>query len=156
VQNERARIHIPENRNFVPHEIILRGLTRAPIGCDPGKFPDDQGLDVGDRRFFVIGVRPDISNVWIGQADNLSRVAWIGEDFLVTGEARIENDFAAAPGDGPRGAAIKNAPVFERKNSLWRFCQWTVSLCLSLRRPSAMADEADYFTDSAKTGIEPK
>jgi hypothetical protein len=68
--------------------------------------------------------------VRISQADNLARVTWIGENFLISGKAGIENDFAAAPRDRSRRAAIKNAPVFERKNSLPCFCfrQWTLSL----------------------------
>ena len=113
----------------MPHQIILRRFARAPIGSDRRKFPDDQRLDVGDRRLLVIGVRPDISDVRVGQADNLSRVAWIRENFLIPGETRIEDDFAAAPGDRSRGAAIKNAPVFERKDSLpcFFFRQWTLS-----------------------------
>jgi hypothetical protein len=81
------------------------------------------------RRFLVIGVGSDISNVGIGQADNLPRVTRIGEDFLISGEASIENDFPAPPGDRSRGAAMKNAPVFERQNSFSCFCfrQWTLS-----------------------------
>ena len=66
----------------------------------------------------------------IRQADNLSRVARIGEDFLISGEAGIENDFAAASRNRSRGAAMKNAPILERKNSLpcFRVRQWTLSL----------------------------
>ncbi len=51
----------------------------------------------------------------IGKADNLARIAGIGENFLITGEAGIENDFAAAARDGARGTAVKNAPVFQRE-----------------------------------------
>jgi len=53
--------------------------------------------------------------VWIGQADNLARVTGVGENFLVTGEAGIENDFAAAARDGAAGASVKEAPVFQRE-----------------------------------------
>ena len=62
----------------------------------------------------------------ISETDNLARVAGIGENFLVTGEAGIENDFAAAAGDGARSAAVKDAPVFERKNgrAVLNFGQW--------------------------------
>ncbi len=83
-----------------------------------------------ERRLLVIDIRSDVPDVGIGQADNLARVTRIGEDFLISGEARVENDFAAAPGDRSRGAALKNSPVFERKNSLPCFCfrQWTLSL----------------------------
>ncbi len=51
----------------------------------------------------------------IGEADNLAGIAGVGENFLITGEAGIENDFAAAARDGARGTAVKNAPVFQRE-----------------------------------------
>jgi hypothetical protein len=54
--------------------------------------------------------------VGIGQANNLPGVAGIGEYFLVTGEAGIENNFAAAARDRARRAAIKYAPVLERQS----------------------------------------
>jgi hypothetical protein len=53
--------------------------------------------------------------VGIGEADNLARIAGVGENFLITGEAGIENDFAAAARDGAGGTAVKNAPVFQRE-----------------------------------------
>jgi hypothetical protein len=56
--------------------------------------------------------------VGISQADNLSRVTRISKNFLISGEAGIKNDFAAAPGVCSGRAAMKNAPIFERKNSL--------------------------------------
>ena len=126
------------------------------------------------RRLLVIDVRSDVSNVRIGQADNLARITWIGENFLISGEAGVENDFAAAPGDRSRGAPMKNAPVFERKNSLPSFCfrQWILFLpafARALRRAGPLMPEHDggqarhsalekagYFTVSANTGIEPK
>jgi hypothetical protein len=37
----------------------------------------------------------------------LAGVAWVGENFLITGEAGIKNDFAAAARDGAGRAAVK-------------------------------------------------
>jgi hypothetical protein len=54
--------------------------------------------------------------VRIGETNNLARVARIGENFLVTGETGVKNNFAAAARDGAGRAAVKYAPVFERKN----------------------------------------
>jgi hypothetical protein len=67
------------------------------------------------RSFFVVRVRTDISNVGIGEADNLASVAWIGENFLISGEAGVKNSFSAAAGFRTRGASNKNTPVFQRK-----------------------------------------
>jgi hypothetical protein len=71
---------------------------------------------VRPRRLLIIKIRANISNVGVSEADNLPRVAWVGENFLVSGEAGIENDFPAPARDGAGGAAVKDTPVFEREN----------------------------------------
>jgi hypothetical protein len=45
----------------------------------------------------------------------LPGIAGVGEDFLITGEAGIKNDFAAAARDRSRRAAVKDAPVLQRE-----------------------------------------
>jgi hypothetical protein len=45
----------------------------------------------------------------------LSSVTWIGKNFLISGEAGIENSFSTAAGFSTRGASNKNTPVFQRK-----------------------------------------
>lgn len=64
----------------------------------------------------------------IGEANDLPRITWVGENFLITGEAGIENDFAAAARDGAGGASVKEAPVFQRegRGSVLDFCQWSL------------------------------
>jgi len=54
--------------------------------------------------------------VRVRQADNLPGIAGIGENFLITGEAGVENNFAAAARNGAGCAAAKYAPVFQRQN----------------------------------------
>lgn len=68
------------------------------------------------RGLLIICIGADVSDVRIGQADNLSGVTGIGEDFLVSSEAGVKNDFAAATGASPRRTALKDAPVLEREN----------------------------------------
>lgn len=51
----------------------------------------------------------------VGEANDLPRIAWICEYFLIAGEARVENDFAATAGTCSRRAAVKDAPVLERE-----------------------------------------
>ena len=62
----------------------------------------------------------------IGETDDLPSVAGISENFLVTGEAGIKNDFAAAARDRAGRAAVKDAPVFQRecRGSVLNFGQW--------------------------------
>jgi hypothetical protein len=58
----------------------------------------------------------------------LPSIAGVGENFLITGEAGVENDFAAAARDRARGAAVKDAPVFQRecRGSVRNFGQWVL------------------------------
>jgi hypothetical protein len=58
----------------------------------------------------------------------LPGVARIGENFLITGKAGIENDFAAAARDRACRAAVKDAPVFQRecRGSVLNFGQWVL------------------------------
>jgi hypothetical protein len=49
----------------------------------------------------------------ICQANDLPGVAGVGENLLITGEAGIENNFAAVARDSARSTAVKYAPVFQ-------------------------------------------
>jgi hypothetical protein len=73
--------------------------------------------------------------VRVGQTDDLAGITRVGENFLISGEAGIENDFAAAARDRAGRAAIKYAPVFQRENrgSVLNFRQWVLpcSFCSS-------------------------
>jgi len=92
------------------------------------KFANDKRFDVRPPRLFIFQIRADVADVRVGEADNLSRITWVGEDFLISGEAGVENDFAAAARDGARGAPVKEAPVFQREGcgSVLDFCQWSL------------------------------
>src|SRR5713226_1630904 len=120
-----ASIDVPEHRDLVAVQIELRRLRRAPVGGNLGKFTHDEGFNVRPRGFLIFEVRADISDVRIGQTNNLPRITWVSENFLVTGEAGIENDFAAAAHDRARRAAIKDAPVLQReyRRSVLNFAQ---------------------------------
>ena len=92
------------------------------------KFANDQRFDIWPSGFFIIQIRADIADVRIGQTNDLARIAGIRENFLVTGEAGIENDFTAAARDCAGRAAVKYAPVFEREDcgSMLDFRQWVL------------------------------
>jgi hypothetical protein len=71
---------------------------------------------VGLLRLLILEIGANISDVRISEADNLPRVTWVGEYFLISGEAGIKNDFAAAARNRAGRAAVKDAPVFQREN----------------------------------------
>jgi len=111
-------------------QIKLRGFRRAPVRRNLRKLADDQRFNVRARRFFVIEICANISNVRIREANDLPGVAWVGENFLVSGEAGVKNDFSAAARNRAGRAAVKYAPVFERENrrSVLNFVQRSLRL----------------------------
>lgn len=110
----------------MPVQIELRGLRGTPVRRELGEFPDDQGFDIRSAGLFILEIRADISDVRISKADNLPRITWVCENFLISGEAGVENDFAAPARDGAGRAAVKDAPVFQRecRGSVLNFGQW--------------------------------
>jgi hypothetical protein len=113
VAHERAGINIPDDGNLVAVQVELRRFGAAPVRRDLRKLADNERLDMRVGRLFVIEIGADVADVRVGEANDLAGVAGIGENFLVTGEAGIENDFTAAARDGAGGATVKDAPVFE-------------------------------------------
>ena len=86
----------------------------------------------------------------ISQADDLPGVAGVSENFLVSGEAGIENDFTAAARDRARCAAVKDAPVFqrERRRSVLNFDQWVL--------PYSSCNFANHLVFASAASSEPK
>ena len=125
VQNESARVDVPDGGNPVAIEIELRGFRGTPTGGDLRELANNERINIGAGRFFIVEIGADVADVGIGQADDLASVTGIGENLLVAGETGIENDFTAAARDSAGRAAVKYAPVFERKNgrSVRDFCQ---------------------------------
>ena len=115
VAHQRARIDVPEDGDFVAVQVKLYRCRRAPVRGNLGKLANNEGLDVRAPGLFVFKIGTDIPDVGIGKTDDLASVAGVGEDFLVTGEAGVENDLATAARDGARGAAVKDAAVFQRE-----------------------------------------
>jgi len=97
-------------------QIEMRRLGRAPVGCDLRKLAHDQRFDVRLAGLFVVEIRADIADVRIGETDDLPGITRVCENFLITGEAGVENDFTAAARDRARRAAIKYASVLERQS----------------------------------------
>jgi hypothetical protein len=88
--------------------------------------------------------------VRIGQANNLPGITGVGENFLVPGEAGIENDFTAAARNRAGCAAVKDAPVFQREDrgSVRNFGQWVL--------PYLSSNCASHLVSASVVESEPK
>jgi hypothetical protein len=79
------------------------------------KFADNQRFDIWTGRFLIVKIRANVSDVRISETHTLPGVTGVRENFLISGEAGIENDFAAAARDRAGRTAVKYAPVFQRE-----------------------------------------
>jgi len=128
VPDKRAGINVPNDGNLVAIQIKLRGFRRAPVRRDLRELAHDERFDVRPSRFLVVRVRANVSDVRIRKTNDLPRVTWVGEDFLIARQTCVENDFAAAARDRARSSPVKYAPVFQRENcrSVLNFRQWSL------------------------------
>ena len=65
---------------------------------------------LGDRRGDAV-----IADLGIGQDDNLTGIARVGDDRLVAGHRRVEDDFAERLALGAGRISRKDRSVFERQ-----------------------------------------
>ena len=116
----------------MPLEILLCRFLRTPVGSQRRKFAHYQAFDVGLAGFLIVAIGADISDVRIGEANDLAGITGVGEYFLIAGEAGVKNNFSAAARASAGRAAVKYASVFQRENralcALLRQCVLRTSL----------------------------
>jgi hypothetical protein len=132
--HESTRIDLPYDGHAVAFEVLLGRFARAPIGGNRREVAHDQRFDVGLSRFLIVGIRANVSDVRIGQTDDLPGVTGVSENFLVAGKTGIENDFAAAADASARRASVKDSPVLERE---YRATFGELLQCVALQNPSS-------------------
>ena len=70
----------------------------------------------------VRGIDPVVANLRIGHCHDLTVIRRIGQDFLIAGHARIEDNLAVALTASPKSVARVNRAVFERQLRDIHFC----------------------------------
>jgi hypothetical protein len=77
------------------------------------------------RGLIVLRVCAVIANLRVGQYDNLPRIRWIGENFLVAGDGGVKNNFPVAFAFRAVASAAEDSSIFQRKDCLhWNSEEW--------------------------------
>ena len=116
--HQRPRINLAQHRNFMMFEIFFRHLLRTPIRAHARELPHDQALNIRTRRFAVFSVGAVVSNLRICENDNLPGIGRVSENFLISGQGSIKNDFAVAFALCAVAFASEDAAIFEGKDCL--------------------------------------
>ncbi len=87
-------------------QVVGQRLGGAEVRCQQRQVADDQACGVDFGRFDVFGVDAVVADVRVRQGDDLTRIAGVGEDFLIAGDAVLNTTspvvWPAAPMDIPR------------------------------------------------------
>ncbi len=94
VPRELARIHALDASDPVPLQVVLKGALRPPVAVGGAQLAHDQTGDPWARRLIILRRHPVVTDERGGHRHDLSCVGRIGQDFLIAGEARVEDDFA--------------------------------------------------------------
>ena len=118
VADQGAGIDLGEDGNGVALHVLIGDLLGAPVGADGGELADDEAFNVRPGSLVIGAVGAVIADLGIGEDDDLAGVGGVGSDFLVTGKGSIKNNLALAFAGVSVALALKDAPVFERKECL--------------------------------------
>ena len=91
-------------------------FVRAPVARDARQIADDETRRIDLRRLEILGRRAGVADVGTGQRDDLSRVGRVGENFLITREGGVENDFACGVAFGSDRLSAEDRSVGQREH----------------------------------------
>ena len=85
VPHECARVDLGQHGDRVAFHVLVGHLLGAPVGADGGELAHDQAFDVRARGLVICLVGAVVSDLGIGENDDLPGVGGIGGDLLVAG-----------------------------------------------------------------------
>ena len=94
---------------------IAQARGRPPVAVEIKILANDKAGNLRFGRFNVVKIDTVVSDERIGHRHDLSRVRRVGEDLLVAGDTRIENNLAGNFSFGAEIFAGENCSVLECK-----------------------------------------
>ena len=113
VSDECACVDAFETDDVIGIEVVAQRGGISEVAWIIAVFLNDKAGGKNLSRFPIGFVRAVVADQGVCHRDYLLVVGGIGEDFLVAGHGRIEDDFAALLAGGAEGGAFKNSAVFQ-------------------------------------------
>ena len=120
VAGEAAGVDARDRRDPVPGEERVERLGGPPVAVAAGEVADDHALTERRRRLVVVGVGAVVADVRVGERDDLSGVARVGDDLLVARQRGVEHDLAGPGGEhvGADRLALERLAVAQDQHGL--------------------------------------
>ena len=130
---ELTRVDLCNGHCVLLHQILGQILNRAKVGGLQGQVFDDQARSLNFFRLYVLCVDPVAANVGIGKGDQLTAVAGVSQNFLVTRHRGVEHHLSHCQAWCANRNALKNCTVCKRQNgggtcSLKRQKHWVLQI----------------------------
>ena len=111
VSGERAGVDGLDADDSVAAQVRLEAQPAAPARRDRGGLLDDEAVHQGPPGLDVFRVQPVVADERVGHGHDLAAVRGIGEDLLVAGHGRVEDDLAGGLADGAQRLTAEDTAV---------------------------------------------
>ena len=116
--HQRPRRHARNTDDALILQISAEIAAVTPAADNRTKRADNKASRPDARRFGIFEVDAGIADMRHGHSDNLSAVGRIGQNFLVAGHGRIEDDLAGLNPLRAKAFAGENPSIFQSKRGL--------------------------------------
>jgi hypothetical protein len=112
VSDESARVDVLDADNVVSLQVIVEALRRAPVRDDAARLAHDKTFDPRLARFDIGFVDTVVSDQRISHADDLTGVARVGQNLLISAHRCVENHLAERFAVSAKRRTVESASVF--------------------------------------------
>jgi len=115
VSGESPRVDIGDPGHTEPREVGVEALLTPPVRRTARRLSHDEAPGARRRGFQILTVHAVVALQRVGHRHQLTRVRWVGEDLLIPGHARVEDDLTKGGSLGTEGGAVEATAVFEEE-----------------------------------------
>ena len=90
-------------------------FLRAEVADPAAQLANHEAADPGATALQILVVDPVIADLGVGHRHDLTVIGGVGQDLLITGHARVEDDLAIDLAPGAKGPAGEDRTVLERE-----------------------------------------
>src|SRR5690606_3221165 len=111
-----ARVDASNGDHAFFFEVLRKGFGGAEVRYPEGTVTNHQPCGMDAIGFYVFVVHARVADMRISERDNLSVVARVGQDFLITRHGRIEDNLGDAITIGANRDTPEDGTVRQGKN----------------------------------------
>ena len=115
VSHQRARIDLGHGHDATLAQVVGQALARAPVAHGRTHVTHHQTGRPDAVALVVFRIDADVADMGRGHRHDLTMIRGVGEDFLVTGDAGVEDDFAGRLAQRAKTGAGPDCTVFQSK-----------------------------------------